>query len=451
MLQKIQASGFPIILSVLFLLVSLFGYAGLAWWIEPGQTKELALFLIAACSGYAFWWFNRTILSWSTILIVAVVFRAIFLLDDTTRLSNDAYRFIWDAEQVTSGVSPYLYTPEEWSMQNSGTIFDPGGELYQHIDARDQYSTYPPVCQFFWSTSSWLAHLLDVPDSIGHRIIFLKMLYFIVEIITMLLLVSLLIKKGLAGQLAGIYALNPLVIIELTGNLHPEAIMILFLAIASMLALSNRMFLAAIPFGFAISTKFVPLLFIPFLVKRYGWKNTIIFGTISVQVAALVFIPFLSENLIHHVSQSLALYFTSFEFNASLYFIVRNIMEELTGFQYMMLVGPLLALAAFFAIFIVLVKQRSTMNALLAVYFIYIISATAVHPWYLTIPVLLGVFGTYRWPLVASCAVLVSYFLYIPGTEHFWIILAEYTVIIAAFAVDVMRPRQKQPKLHSSW
>jgi exodeoxyribonuclease VII large subunit len=69
----------------------------------------------------------------------------------------------------------------------------------------------------------------------------------------------------LAGQLAGIYALNPLIIIELTGNLHPEAIMILFLVLASILALSNRIALAAIPFGFAVSTKFIPVLFIPFL------------------------------------------------------------------------------------------------------------------------------------------------------------------------------------------
>jgi hypothetical protein len=451
MIKKIQASGFPIILTILFILLSLGGYIGMAWWVDRSDYRSFALFLTAVFAGYAFWWFNRSLFSWRTILIFAVLFRALFLFDGTTRLSNDVYRFIWDAEQVSAGENPYLYTPEELSAQNPNTIFDTSGPLYQHLNSTNYFSVYPPVCQFVWGLSSWLADVAGVGDSISHRIIFLKSIYLIFEIITMLLLVNILIKRGMAGQLAGIYALNPLIIIELTGNLHPEAIMILFLILASILALSNRIALAAIPFGFAVSTKFIPVLFIPFLIKRYGWKNTFIFGSISLGVAMLLFIPFLTPELVAHVGKSLGLYFTNFEFNASIYFIVRNIFELITGHNLIEKIGPILALSAFAAIVYVFIKQKSTISALLIVYFIYIISATTVHPWYLALPIVLAVYSNHRWPLIASGAVMASYFLYSFGFENWWIITSEYMVIVTAFIIDLYRPRQKQPKLSTTW
>lgn len=451
MFKRIQASGFPIILTVFFLLISVAGYMGLAWWVKTNDPFDLSLSLLAVVSGYAFWWFNRTILSWSTILTVAIFFRLLFLFDDSTRLSNDSYRFLWDAEQVAEGQNPYLYTPNEWSEMNPNGIFAKDGELFKYIEAPNEHSVYPPVCQFFWSLSPWLAKTLGFDQQIGARIILLKVIYFVLEIVTMLLLMNVLIKRGLAGQLAGIYALNPLVILEFTGNLHPEAIMILFLILAALLALSNRVLLAGIPFGFAISTKFIPILFIPFLIKKYGWKNALLFGVVGIQVAALVFIPFVSDQLIPHVLDSLGRYFTTSEFNASLFFLLRNMTEDVSGYNYILLIGPLLLLAAFFALFIVLMKQKSTINAMIVVYFIYIITATSVQPWYLTLPLLLAVFGTHRWPLIASCAVLLSYFLYSFGMENWWILGTEYLIIITAFIVDLFRPRQKQPKLNPNW
>jgi hypothetical protein len=227
--------------------------------------------------------------------------------------------------------------------------------------------------------------------------------------------------------------------------------MILFLVLASILALSNRIALAAIPFGFAVSTKFIPVLFIPFLIKKYGWKNTFIFGSISLGVAVLLFIPFLTPELVAHVGKSLGLYFTNFEFNASIYFIVRNIFELITGHNLIEKIGPVLALSAFAAIVYVFIKQKSTISALLIVYFIYIISATTVHPWYLALPIVLAVYSNHRWPLVASGAVMASYFLYSFGFENWWIIAGEYVVIVTAFIIDLYRPRQKQPKLSTTW
>jgi hypothetical protein len=46
---------------------------------------------------------------------------------------------------------------------------------------------------------------------------------------------------------------------------------------------------------------------------------------------------------------------------------------------------------------------------------------------------------------------MASYFLYSFGFENWWIIAGEYVVIVTAFIIDLYRPRQKQPKLSTTW
>lgn len=436
MIKKLSASGFPIVLSILFLVVSLIGYAGLAWYADVQKPTELLLFFLLVFSGYAFWWFNRSILSWRTILIIAILFRVLFTFDDSCRLSDDVYRFIWDAEQVSQGQNPFDYTPSEWTQLHPEGIFNHDGELYKNLNSPSYFSVYPPVCQLTWSTSSVLARTMGYGDKIGPRIVILKWIYVIIEIVTMLLLVKILLKRQLAGQLAGIYALNPLIITEFSGNLHPEAIMILFLVIAAVLALSERFLLSAIPFGFAISTKFIPILFIPFLVKKFGWIKTISFSVISFLVVGLLFLPFISPYFIDNIKESLGLYFVDFEFNASFYFLFRNIMMYFKGYNPIGTLGPALALISIAGVFLLWWKYKSTTQAFLWVYVIYILLATTVHPWYLAITLVMSILTNRRWPMVASCAVMLSYFLYTLGKETWWLLITEYTLIIGAMIFD---------------
>jgi hypothetical protein len=435
-MKKLLASGFPILLLIFFLGASLVGYGGLAWYVERDRPEQLALCFLLVFSGYAYWWFNRSLLSWRTILITAILFRVLFVFDDSCRLSDDVFRFIWDAEQVAMGQNPYEFKPTEWAENHPYTQFDQLQPLYQSLNSKEYYSVYPPTCQLTWGNSVWISNMLGYENNIGARIIVLKSIYIIIEIITMLLLVKILLKRGQAAQLAGIYALNPLVIIEFSGNLHPEAIMILFLVVAAVLALSQRFLLSAIPFGFAVATKFLPILFIPFLIKKYGWKQTILFSIIGLGVAALLFLPFVSNHLLGNITDSLGLYFHTFEFNASTYFIVRNIVHSLTGFNYITYIGPALMGLSALIIAVLWWRQKSTTQSFLWVYVVYILLATTVHPWYLAITLVLAIFTTRRWPMVASCAVMLSYFLYTFGKETWWLIGVEYFLIITTMIFD---------------
>ena len=139
---------------------------------------------------------------------------------------------------------------------------------------------------------------------------------------TWLILVNLL-KPHDAGKGLAIYALNPLVILELTGNLHFEGIVLFFVLLAIFSFQKYKYMHGAVALAFGVLTKLTPLMFLPLLFKKKGLKkSTIAFLLIGV-VIFLFSIPLINLNVLIGFKQSLSLFFYKFEFNASLFFLVR--------------------------------------------------------------------------------------------------------------------------------
>ena len=69
----------------------------------------------------------------------------------------------------------------------------------------------------------------------------------------------------------------------------------------------------------------------------------------------------------------------------------------------------------------------------------YYFLATTIHPWYITTIVLLSVFTKYKFPLVWSFMVILSYSAY--GNEaykeNFWLIAMEYLIVFGVFVWEV--------------
>ena len=80
------------------------------------------------------------------------------------------------------------------------------------------------------------------------------------------------------------------------------------------------------------------------------WKLTRFYG-VALIVFALSFLPFLNSALLEHFSATLALWFQKFEFNASLYYVVRWVGFQVKGYNIIATAGKILPLIAVVGLF----------------------------------------------------------------------------------------------------
>ena len=241
-----------------------------------------------------------------------------------------------------------------------------------------------------------------------------------------------------------LYFLNPLIIIELTGNLHFEGVMICFLLFGIYFLMQRKLLLSTLFIAFSIGTKLLPLLLLPLLIQILGWKKSIPFYALIVGINILLFLPFLNDNLIANYSKTISLWFTNFEFNASFYYLVREIGYYFNGYNIIKTVGKvspiiMLIIIGFFAFF----KDNTTISKFflssLFVLTIYLFQSTTVHPWYVINLVVLCVFTKYRFPIYWSFSVLLSYFAYSNNNfkENLYFVFLEYLFVFLVLIFEL--------------
>jgi alpha-1,6-mannosyltransferase len=377
------------------------------------------------------------------IIGVALIFR-LALLFMTPNLSDDYFRFVWDGLLTTHGHNPYLILP---SALVSGPETIPGitPDLFSHLNSPDYYSVYPPLCQFIFAISARIngANLLA-------NIITMRVFIVLAELGSIMLLYKLAKKLEFPPYLVAIYAFNPLIIIELTGNLHFEAVMVFFLLLAVYLLIAGRQVYSSASFALAAGTKLLPIIFLPLLIKRIGWIRSLRYFAIVGAGTLLLFSPFLNTRSITNFVSSLGLYFQKFEFNASIYYLVRWLGYQVIGYNIIAISGIVLGVIAASIIVVVAFREKvvswpSLLSNMLICATVYFFFATTVHPWYLTSLVMLAVFTRYRYPLVWSLMVILSYAAYrtFPYSESLWLVAIEYSVVGGWFTYEMLtrRPR----------
>jgi len=237
-----------------------------------------------------------------------------------------------------------------------------------------------------------------------------------------------------------LYLLNPLTIIELTGNLHFEAVMIFFLTAAFYHLMIKRYSFSAVYTALAICTKMIPLLFLPLILKNIGWKNGMIYLASSAGIIIILFLPFIEKQLISNVWNSLSLYFQKFEFNASIYYLFREIGFKIVGYNTISILGKVLPIIS--TCLILFVSFRGTkgtwqdfFNRALTILFIYYLLSLVVHPWYVSLLVLMSIFIENKFAIIWSILIFGSYFAYnsIPFKECLWVNGVEYVIVVLFF------------------
>lgn len=430
------------------LLVSAAAYAGLAYATPRTAFGQLLGLMGLALAAYA--WLLRSGLALRWGLGAALLFRLLWL-PASPALSDDVYRFRWDGLLVSHGTNPFRFRPDELIADGARAAFADAPtrtavlpelqQLYRQLNSPHYYSVYPPVCQAAFGAAAWL-----FPTSEQGFALSLRAALLVAEAGTAWLLLALLPTVGWPARRALRYLLHPLVIVELTGNLHFEALAICFVLLAIWLLHRQQWLRSAGALGLAVATKLLPLLALPLLVRRLGWQRFATYATGVAATVLLLFGPFLSVELFANLGRSLGLYFRTFEFNASVYYVLRAIGYRLTTYNEIARIGPALALAAaLFGLGLAGRERRPTLamlpTALLLLCTGYYALATTVHPWYLTLLVALAPLTRFRFPLVWGGAAVLSYAAYrtTAYTENLWLVALEYGLVGATLILELRR------------
>jgi hypothetical protein len=239
--------------------------------------REDTLILIAAYS-VAFVGFLSSIkfadLSGKEILILGIVAR-MMLFFSLPNLSDDFYRFIWDGRLIDLGINPFSHTPEFY-MQGRVQFSSLSLDLYEKLNSQAYFTIYPPISQLLF----WFSAALS-PNSITGSVFVLGLTLLFFEIGSLILIVKLLKQTGLAVSNTMIYAFNPLVILEITGNLHFEGVMLFFLLGFIFLFQKNKTKLSALTISLGIATKLIPLMFLPFALRKIKLNKSLVFYIIA--------------------------------------------------------------------------------------------------------------------------------------------------------------------------
>lgn len=434
-------------LPLVFIILSSILYLIFAYDLARTDTLKLPLlyvglfvfaYLVIKSSGFYF----------RILVIASVLFRLLFLFA-IPNLSQDFYRFIWDGQMILSGLNPYLSTPDYQMELGALTNFPNQLELYHGMGSlsASNYTNYPPLNQLCFVIAN-----LFPGHSILNSIVGMRILIIGADLGTLYFGKKLLEKLNIPSGRIFWYILNPFIIIELTGNLHFEGVMVFFFVWSLYLLHCRRWLISAIILACSISIKLIPIMFLPLFFKwfkkengKVNFKKLIKFYSVVGVTLILFFIPFFSMEFITNYSKTIGLWFGNFEFNGSIYYLAREIGYAITGYNEIAIITkifPLISLSIilYFSFFRATHTITELATSMLLTLSCYLFLSTTVHPWYLTTLIILSIYAAYRYALIWSVVIILSYFAYadIDYTENLWVLAFEYLIVFSVFIWEVV-------------
>ena len=220
-------------------------------------------------------------------LFLIIGFAALFrfaLLQQTPWLSNDIYRYLWDAQLIDHGVSPYAFPPAAYELAGFRDA-----TIYPKMDHKNVHSVYPPLLQLLFWTGRTMSQIFNLQFFAG-----LKLVFILIDLGLVLALFRLLAQFNLDPRWTILYAWHPLPIIEIAGSGHTDGVGACTLVLALLLLQPRKYFFAAIFLALGFLVKFITILFLPFLavavwrelnLKKAVWSLALFAGVIIASYA----------------------------------------------------------------------------------------------------------------------------------------------------------------------
>ena len=359
---------------------------------------------------FLLWFWIRNFSNLTSVFFIGIFCRLLFW-NHIPELSQDFYRFIWDGNIQLLGINPYRYTPislvDLIEFPNAQLLYEKMGSLSNH-----HYSNYPPFSQYIFQVMAYFNK-----GNILHPLFVLRLIYLIGELVLFFGAKILLEKLKLPSINIAWYFLNPLVIVEGFGNLHSESLMITFSILSLLYCLKIKPIIGGFFMTLAVGTKLLPLLLVPLFLKYLGFQRFLLFSISLVVFSGILWIPFLNEEMIKNYIQTIQLWFTTFEFNGSIYNIVRAVGYEVKGYNIIRQLGKItpyitIILVFVFSLFNSNRNHNRLFKSMLLLLSFYFFIATTVHPWYIINLILLGILTGYLYPILWSMTVFWSYSAY---------------------------------------
>jgi hypothetical protein len=224
--------------------------------------------------------------SLAAVLLLAVALRLAAASGSTPSISNDLYRYSWDAHVQLSGVDPYRYPPDAPQLgvlrPSSGVWAAPstcqevglssGCTLLNRPGDR---TIYPPVAEAWFV----VVHVVTL-ESGGSRP--WQLAAGAVDDITIVLIALALRGQQRDPRQAAWYALSPLPVIELAGNGHVDGLALLLLVAAVLALCRDRRGWAGVLIGLAAMVKLYPAVAVAAWWRRGRWRMVVAAAAVCV-------------------------------------------------------------------------------------------------------------------------------------------------------------------------
>lgn len=218
------------------------------------------------------------------VLVAAAAMRVAAATGTTPSISNDLYRYGWDAHVQASGIDPYRYPPAAPQLQSLRVPpFFPTGPGCAHIGKPPGCTTlnrsadrtiYPPVAQLWFDLVAAVAPGRDVREW--------QLAAAAVDLAVVGLLMVALRRLGRDPTQAAWYALSPIPVIEFAGNGHVDGLALLLL-VAALLALQRgRRAMAGLLIGLAAMVKLYPGVAVIACWRRGRWRMAVTAAAVGV-------------------------------------------------------------------------------------------------------------------------------------------------------------------------
>ena len=421
-----------LLLPIGLVLVLLYFY--LFYFVQRWESLQLISVYILIFLGYLLLIQQKSKFQLRHLIWLAIILRLIPIAS-TPALSDDFYRFIWDGLVWSNGINPFYLTPKALLETDLINANDYLLSIYELLNSQETYTVYPAIPQYI----NIIAVKLFPGNLIG-TITIMRFFILLMEIGSIYFLIQLLGLYKQDLKLVIIYALNPLVIIELSGNLHHEGLMIMFFLGFFYYLKKQRTSLSAGFMAFSVASKLLPLMFLPFILFRT--KNPIRFSLILLICLALLFFPLLDQSFLFGMKSSLELYYQKFEFNAGLYYLAREIGYWYYGYNAIGLIGKAFFILASIGIALItlggILRKINEPNVLTFLYLLFLLFSLIIHPWYILMLMALAPLSKLRFSLSWSFLIFLSYLGYSQTgfIENYWVVVIEYLGLVIALFYD---------------